>query len=117
MSDPTQVYFSDQQMDIIRLKCLLPRIKMSDVAIEPKVGDPAQAQDYDRMAHLILEGWHPEEGEFVSTGNSVIDAWVNGTPVKALCGKVWVPDRDPKKYPICETCKEIAKKYGWSIPE
>jgi hypothetical protein len=32
---------------------------------------------------------------------------VFGTPIKALCGKVWVPSRDPKKYPVCPECKEI----------
>ena len=32
---------------------------------------------------------------------------VTGTPVTALCGKVWVPSRDPKRYPVCPTCKEI----------
>jgi Protein of unknown function (DUF3039) len=32
---------------------------------------------------------------------------VTGTPVVALCGKVWVPSRDPKRYPVCPTCKEI----------
>jgi Protein of unknown function (DUF3039) len=30
-----------------------------------------------------------------------------GTPLVALCGKVWVPSRDPKRYPVCPTCKEI----------
>ena len=25
----------------------------------------------------------------------------------ALCGKVWVPGRDPNKFPVCPTCKEI----------
>ena len=30
-----------------------------------------------------------------------------GTPVVAICGKVWVPSRDPDKYPICKTCAEI----------
>ncbi|HSI94187.1 MAG TPA: DUF3039 domain-containing protein [Jiangellaceae bacterium] len=25
----------------------------------------------------------------------------------ALCGKVWVPSRDPEKYPVCPRCKEI----------
>jgi hypothetical protein len=32
---------------------------------------------------------------------------VLGTPVTALCGKVWVPSRDPSRFPICPTCKEI----------
>ena len=29
------------------------------------------------------------------------------SPVVALCGKVWVPGRDPKKFPVCPVCKEI----------
>ena len=34
-------------------------------------------------------------------------AAVFGTPIKALCGKVWVPSRDPQKFPVCPECKEI----------
>ena len=30
-----------------------------------------------------------------------------GTPVIALCGKVWVPSRAPEKFPVCPACKEI----------
>jgi len=30
-----------------------------------------------------------------------------GTPVVALCGKVWVPSRDPQRFPVCPECKEI----------
>ncbi len=37
----------------------------------------------------------------------ITEAMVMGTPVTALCGKVWVPSRDPSRYPICPTCKEI----------
>jgi len=36
-----------------------------------------------------------------------MESAVSGTPVIALCGKVWVPNRDPKKYPVCPECKEI----------
>jgi hypothetical protein len=32
---------------------------------------------------------------------------VTGTPIEALCGKVWVPTRDPKKYPVCPDCQRI----------
>ncbi len=32
---------------------------------------------------------------------------LSGKPVIALCGKVWVPGRDPNKFPVCPTCKEI----------
>ena len=30
-----------------------------------------------------------------------------GSPVIALCGKVWVPSRDPKKFPVCPECKRL----------
>jgi hypothetical protein len=39
--------------------------------------------------------------------DKLTDAMVNGTPVVALCGKVWVPSRDPQRYPVCPQCKEI----------
>lgn len=39
--------------------------------------------------------------------DEVMRAMVDGVPIVALCGKVWVPFRNPEKYPICPTCKEI----------
>jgi hypothetical protein len=30
-----------------------------------------------------------------------------GAPVVALCGKVWIPNRDPGKFPVCPQCKAI----------
>ena len=27
--------------------------------------------------------------------------------MRALCGKMWVPGRDPQKFPVCPQCKEI----------
>jgi hypothetical protein len=30
-----------------------------------------------------------------------------------LCGKKWVPSRDPKKFPVCPDCKRIYE----GIPE
>jgi hypothetical protein len=50
--------------------------------------------DHERFAHYVAKG-------------KIVDSMVTGTPVTALCGKVWVPSRDPKKYPVCPTCKEI----------
>jgi hypothetical protein len=72
--------------------------------------------DHERFTHIVLEGYTPKDGEFVALDNSVVGAMVNSTPVKALCGKVWVPGRDPQKYPLCGTCKEIAASMGWSLP-
>jgi hypothetical protein len=80
----------------------------TDVAVEEG--------DHERMSHIVLEGFTPEEGAFVSTGPSVVEGMVTGTAVKALCGKVWVPGRDPRRFPLCPTCKEIAEGMGWRIP-
>ena len=50
--------------------------------------------DHERFAHYVQK-------------NKIVESSVMGTPMVALCGKVWVPSRDPKKYPVCPTCKEI----------
>ena len=72
--------------------------------------------DHERMSHIVMEGYTPKKGDYVATGPSVVEGIVNGTAVQALCGKVWVPGRDPKRYPLCPTCKEIAEGMGWKLP-
>ena len=72
--------------------------------------------DDERFTHIVLEGYTPEKGDFVPLGNSVVEGMINSSAVKALCGKVWVPGRDPRKYPICPTCREIAESMGWELP-
>lgn len=60
--------------------------------------------DHDRMAHIVLPA------------SAVTEAIVTGKPCTALCGKTWVPSRDPKRYPVCPTCKEVAAAMGWGVP-
>jgi hypothetical protein len=91
-----------------------PRTSAPETSIAPPV--PSLDGDHERMAHIVLEGVDTEEGEFVPAGPTVAEGLVMGTPVRALCGKVWVPSRDPKRYPLCPTCKEIAEKMGWAVP-
>lgn len=52
------------------------------------------------------EGDHERFSHYVPK-DRLMDAMVNGTPVVALCGKVWVPSRDPERFPTCPECKEI----------
>jgi Protein of unknown function (DUF3039) len=84
--------------------------------VSPVHTDPMLDGDHERMAHIVLEGVETDAGDYVSAGPTVIEGIVNGTAVRALCGKVWVPGRDPKKYPLCPTCKEIAAQQGWRLP-
>ncbi|MHB8379556.1 MAG: DUF3039 domain-containing protein [Acidimicrobiales bacterium] len=87
----------------------------SDVVVESTTR--TDDGDHERFTHLVLEGYTPKDGEFVPLENSVVEGMVNATPVRALCGKVWIPGRDPKKYPLCPTCKDIAESLGWSVPD
>lgn len=48
---------------------------------------------------------------------SITEGYVLGTPVLAICGKVFVPSRDPKKFPICPICKEIAESLFFNSTE
>jgi hypothetical protein len=60
----------------------------------------------ERDLRTTDDGDHERFSHFVPK-DKLTDAIVNGTPVIALCGKVWVPSRDPQKYPVCPECKEI----------
>lgn len=50
--------------------------------------------DHERFSHYVRK-------------EKIIESAVMGTPVVALCGKVWVPGRDPQKFPVCPMCHEI----------
>jgi len=50
--------------------------------------------DHDRYSHYVKK-------------DKILKSALSGKPVIALCGKVWVPGRDPEKFPVCPTCKEI----------
>lgn len=51
------------------------------------------------------------EAKFAHYGDStsVTEGYIMGKPVLAICGKLFVPSRDPQKFPICPICKELAE--------
>lgn len=55
--------------------------------------------DSERFAHYVRK-------------ERIAEAMIAGKPVVALCGKVWIPSRNPDRYPVCPTCKEIYKNMG-----
>lgn len=57
--------------------------------LNPTTGDG----DHDRFAHYVPK-------------DRIVAAAVSGEPITALCGKVWVPNRDPERYPVCPECKD-----------
>ena len=50
--------------------------------------------DHERFAHYVEKA-------------KIVESAVTGEPVKALCGKVWIPNRDPSRFPICPDCEKI----------
>lgn len=52
------------------------------------------------------DGGHDRYSHYVKK-EKIVESAVTGKPVRALCGKKWIPSRDPEKYPICPVCKEI----------
>lgn len=63
----------------------------------------------DRRTQSTDEGDHERLSHYVQK-DKLTDAMVMGTPVVALCGKVWMPSRDPDKYPVCPECKDAWEK-------
>ena len=57
----------------------------SDVRPDLSTGDG----DHARFAHYVVK-------------DKIVDS-----AVIALCGKKWVPTRDPSRFPVCPDCKRI----------
>jgi Protein of unknown function (DUF3039) len=54
---------------------------------------------YDECDHERFSHYAPKD--------KIMEAMIEGTPVRALCGKLWVPSRDPQRFPICPICKDL----------
>jgi hypothetical protein len=65
-----------------------------DTIVETKADIRVDDGDHERFSHYADK-------------NDIMEAMINGTPIMALCGKIWIPSRDPKKFPVCPMCKEI----------
>jgi hypothetical protein len=71
---------------------------------EPKRGVITEERPDVRTSHG--DGDHERFAHYVDK-DKVVESAVTGTPVVALCGKVWVPSRDPQKFPVCPDCQRL----------
>lgn len=56
--------------------------------------EPRTSQgDSDEVAHIVMK-------------DDQMRGYLTGDPIKALCGKVWVPTRDYEGLPICQKCAD-----------
>lgn len=60
----------------------------------------------ERTDAFLDDGDHEKFAHYVRK-EKIVESAVTGEPVIALCGKVWVPSRDPSKFPVCPDCKAI----------
>lgn len=65
---------------------------------------PTEPGDHDKFAHYAPKV-------------QITEALINGTPIMALCGKIWVPSRDPKGFSVCPECKEIFDQLSKDNPD
>ena len=68
--------------------------EQTGIVLEENVVESIEPGDHERFSHYVRK-------------EKIVESAVMGTPVVALCGKVWVPNRDPQKFPVCPECKEI----------
>jgi len=66
----------------------------TDTILETKAENKTSDGSHDLFSH------YAEKAE-------ILEAMVNGVPIVALCGKIWIPSRDPSKFPLCPVCKEL----------
>ena len=52
------------------------------------------------------DGDHEKFSHYVQK-DKIVESAVTGAPVEALCGKKWIPNRDPSKFPVCPECEAI----------
>lgn len=64
-----------------------------ETLVKPRTSG-ADEGDHERFAHYADK-------------SKITESAVTGKAIRALCGKKWIPTRDPQNFPVCPTCKEI----------
>lgn len=92
-------------------------IKLSVFSVRSSTTQTSPDTIVERQTEHVLQTGKPLVAHIVKTDKDesaaakVLEARINGTPLEALCGHVWVPSRDPKQLPMCQACKEIYEMY------
>ncbi|MDR1295307.1 MAG: DUF3039 domain-containing protein [Bifidobacteriaceae bacterium] len=72
----------------------MPAGTSTSVLERSELREQVEPGDHERFAHYVRK-------------DKILSSAVSGRPVVALCGKVWVPGRDPSRFPVCPACKAI----------
>jgi hypothetical protein len=63
--------------------------------VETDLDQDTDSENNDELAHY-------------AEAASVTEGYIMGTPVQALCGKIFIPSKNPERLKLCPICKEIA---------
>lgn len=70
---------------------------MADLQTQTPAPITTDDGDHEKFAHVVVPA------------SAVTEAYITGATATAVCGKTWVPTRDPKRYPVCPECAEYIK--------
>jgi hypothetical protein len=79
---------------------------MSETTDTPTTGGSLSTIERTDLREAVEPGDAERFSHYVRK-EKILESAMTGDPVIALCGKVWTPGRDPKKFPVCPACKEI----------
>ena len=68
--------------------------ELEELLEQEQTQDPG---DHDKFAHYVPK-------------DKILESAVTGKPVRALCGKKWLPNSNPDRFPVCPACKAIYEK-------
>ncbi len=60
------------------------------------------------------EGDEAPDAAHIVTQKDLIHSQITGEAIRALCGKMWVPKRNPDDFPMCQGCLDIFNASGAS---
>lgn len=69
----------------------------------------------DRELERLLEEERTEDGDHDKFAHyvrkeKILESAVTGKPVRALCGKKWLPNSNPDRFPVCPACKAVYER-------
>lgn len=82
-----------------------PIIDRPDTVSDPSVDDAFR--ELTGFEEQLDDGSEKDRFSHYASKDDIVRAAVEGVAIVALCGKMWRPQRNPEKYPVCPTCAEI----------
>jgi len=78
------------------------------IGTEPAGGTDVLDRELEKLLNdeQLDEGDHDRFSHYVRK-EQILESAVTGKPVRALCGKKWLPNANPDRFPVCPACKEI----------